>query len=69
MDDLVAADLTASDWDDFDELLDAALELKLRGKKWRFVADMKEKFDEYGDETYVSRAQYDWLKSIVDKGR
>jgi hypothetical protein len=60
---------TAADWGDFASLLDRALELSedLDEGEYKFVTDLEERYDEYGGATFVSEAQYDWLKKIVEE--
>jgi len=57
--------MIASDIDNYADLLESA-ELNAKND-WEmdFVFDLMNKFDEYGDDTYVSEAQLEKLEKIA----
>jgi len=52
--------------DDIDELIEAAELAARNGKEEDFTAEMRAKYDECGDEMFLSERQYDWLVSIAE---
>ncbi|NYT68759.1 hypothetical protein [Pusillimonas noertemannii] len=55
------------DIDDFEELLEDAR--MAAGSDWEetFVADMKAKYERYGEDMFISNAQLDKLNKIVNE--
>lgn len=55
-------------FDDFDEFEDAINEAESNAKSGRdmdFVDDLKQRFNQYGQRTNLSEAQYEWLKRLA----
>lgn len=50
---------------EFENLLSDAEAEALPGKQEDFVSDMRDKFDEYAGQMYLSHAQLNWLRSIA----
>jgi hypothetical protein len=61
----------ASDWfateAEFTDMLEAAEENATDSNEIRFVDSLTRAAQKYGMDTYISEAQYDWLKSIAEK--
>jgi hypothetical protein len=59
---------TAIDFDDFEELLDRVLERAedLNETEYEFVSGLEERYGNYGDRTFVTHEQYDWLKRLAE---
>lgn len=55
------------DLGEFEMLLNEAEDEALPGKQQDFVADMREKFELYRGQMYLSSAQHMWLKSIAGR--
>jgi hypothetical protein len=55
----------ASDYEGFPTLLYDAELLASSKKEQDFVADMKDKYSQYGENTFVSDKQYNYLISIA----
>lgn len=59
--------MKAIDYDgSFEDLLSEAEDNASTGWEQQFVADMKSKYAEYGDDMFVSEAQLDKLRQIAD---
>lgn len=50
---------------EFENLLSDAEAEALPGKQEEFVGDMRDKFDQYQGQMYVSPSQLSWLRSIA----
>ena len=57
----------ASDYDDFESVLDGAENNAETDRELTFVSDMRDKYDEYGGKCFVSDAQYNMLCTIADR--
>lgn len=53
--------------DDIDELIDNAMDGARNAREQDFVSDMRDKYDDWGDEMFLSQAQYDWLKNLEQR--
>ena len=53
--------------DEFEDLISECETQASRDKDMNFVADMREKFDMYGADTFLSEAQLDWLNRIAER--
>lgn len=40
---------------------------ELSPNEQKFITDMDERFTKYGEGTYVSDGQYDWIKAIYER--
>lgn len=52
--------------DDFEELLDDADLNATKAASLNFVSDMREKFEEFGHDMYLSPKQLEWLKKLAE---
>lgn len=55
-------------FDTFDEFEDAVTEAESNARSGRdmdFIEDLKTRMATYGGRTYLSEAQYDWLKRLA----
>ena len=58
--------MKAEDYDDFEELLEQA-ELNAKNNyEMGFCSDMRDKYDGYKEETFISEKQYDLLFKIAN---
>ena len=57
--------MKAHEIDNYEELLEEAESQASNDWEFDFVSDMKEKFDQYGDNTFVSDAQLEKLEAIA----
>lgn len=55
------------DIDDFEELLEDARMAASSDWEETFVADMKAKYEQYGEDMFISNAQLDKLNKIVNE--
>lgn len=53
--------------EEFNEMLEKAEENARDGAEQNFVDDLARKVMEYGGETFLSTAQYEWLKKIAER--
>ena len=59
--------MKASDIDDFEDLLDDAEDHAETDWENDFVADMRDRYEQDGDNTFVSYNQLDKLREIAEK--
>ena len=52
---------------EFEALLDTAEGAAKTDKEETFISDLRERYDEYGDDMFLSDAQNDWLTRIVQR--
>ena len=57
--------MKAQEIDNYEELLEEADIKASNDWEMDFVSDLKEKFEQYGDDTYVSDAQLEKLEAIA----
>lgn len=58
-------EMKAKEIDDFETLLDDAEGNANSDWEMNFTADMREKFEDYGGEMFVSEKQLEWLEKIA----
>jgi len=58
--------MKAQEIDNYEELLEEADIKASNDWEMDFVSDLKEKFEQYGDDTYVSEAQLEKLEVIAN---
>lgn len=54
------------DEDAFERALDQAAHEAANEREEEFVAGLRDRFDEWGERTFLSEAQYSWLERIAD---
>lgn len=59
--------MKAEDIDDYEDLLDDAEDHAESVWENDFVADMRDRYEQYGDSTFVSYEQLDKLREIAEK--
>lgn len=53
--------------EDFDDTFEQAELNASTTKEMAFIEDFRDKLEQYGEKTYVSEKQLDWLESIARK--
>lgn len=56
------------DGDEFQDILDSAVDNADPGRQEEFVLDIKVKWDTYGLSMFMSSAQWEWLNKLADTG-
>ncbi len=56
-----------TDSDEFEELLERALDSAKYAGERDFLAQLVERFEEYGMRMFLTQKQWDWLESIAER--
>lgn len=57
--------MTPKNIDDFEELLDSADTNAISEWDMEFVADIKDRYQKYGDDTFISQSQLEQLERVA----